>query len=251
MRKAINIMILFACFFCISFPLKAEGVDKEKIRAIANQGYQSISKDKFQEIFKGYLCQRLRKEKSDVIVSRFKVIGNRPVHAGKLSFQLFQKDKRRLARNVRLVAIISVNEVVRNKVRLSGWVDIFEYVVCNSGKLKKGTIIKEDDLYFARKNISQLSPNIFTDIVKVVGQMVKHSLKEDTSLKEWMLEKSPIVNRGDIVTILAESDDVKVTVSGKVLEKGYLGGLIRVQNSMSKKEIYAKVVNNSTVLVDF
>jgi len=39
---------------------------------------------------------------------------------------------------------------------------------------------------------------------KAVGLMVKHTIKEDTCLKEWMVEKAPIVSRGDMVTILAE-----------------------------------------------
>jgi flagella basal body P-ring formation protein FlgA len=54
-----------------------------------------------------------------------------------------------------------------------------------------------------------------------------------------------------MVTILAESGDLRVTVPGRVLEKGYKGSLIRVQNVMSKKEIYATVVNGATVTVDF
>jgi len=39
---------------------------------------------------------------------------------------------------------------------------------------------------------------------KAVGLMVKHTIKEDTCLKAWMVEKAPIVSRGDMVTILAE-----------------------------------------------
>ena len=54
-----------------------------------------------------------------------------------------------------------------------------------------------------------------------------------------------------MVTILAESGGLRVTAPGKVLEKGYLGELIRVQNAMSKRQIHARVVNNSTVVVDF
>jgi flagella basal body P-ring formation protein FlgA len=50
---------------------------------------------------------------------------------------------------------------------------------------------------------------------------------------------------------MAESDDLKVTVPGRVMEKGYLGELVRVQNAMSKKEIYARVINNLTVMVRF
>ena len=220
-RKLMQTIILGACFLGICcLPPEALGVDRREIRGITKQGSQSISEDRFREIFKEYLCRRLEKEKSDIMVSRFKVIGNKPVPAGKINFQLFQKDKRRLEGYVRLVAIVSVNRVVKNKVKLSGWVDVFEYVVSTSRNLKRGDIIKEDDIYLARKNISHLPSNILTDTGKAVGLMVKHNLKENTPLKEWMLEKSPILNKGDMVTIVAESGDLRVTVPGRVLERG-------------------------------
>ena len=251
LRKAIEIMILLACFFGLSFPIEAEGVEKKNIRAKADNGYQSISDATFREIFKDYLCQHLGKEKSDVMVSRLKVLGKKLVPAGKIHFQLFQKDKRRLAGYTRLVAVVSVNGVAKNKVRLSGWVDVFESVVCARRNLKKGKIIEEGDLCLARKNISHLSSKILTDMGKAVGLMVKHTIRKETCIKEWMLGKPLIVERGDMVTILAESGNLEVTVPGRVLVKGYIGELIRVQNSMSKKVIYARVINNSTVSVDF
>ena len=251
MRKVIHTMILLSCFFSICFPLEAECVDKKATRTIKRKGYQSISEAKFRETFKEYLCHHVEKEGSDIMVSRFKVVGNRPVPEGKICFQLFKKDKRRLAGNVRLVAIISVDGIARNKVRLSGWVDIFDYVVCTCRNLKKGEIIKKDDVYLAQKNISHLSPDILTDMSKAVGLMVKHTVKADTCLKEWMLKKPPIVERGDMITILAESGNLRVTVPGRVLAKGHMGELIRVQNLMSKKVIYARIINSSTVMVDF
>ena len=147
--------------------------------------------------------------------------------------------------------MVSVNGVVKNKVKLLGWVDVFASVVCTSRNLKRGETIKKGDVYLARRNISRISPNILTDINKVIGLVVKHNIKSDDCLKEWMLKKSPVVDRGDVVTIIAESGDLKVTVPGRSLMKGYVGELIKVQNLMSKKEIYAKVVNNSIVKVDF
>jgi flagella basal body P-ring formation protein FlgA len=86
---------------------------------------------------------------------------------------------------------------------------------------------------------------------KALGLMARHRVKEHTCLKSWMLERVPIVKRGDMVTILAESSGLKVTVPGRSLERGYKGELIRVQNVMSKKRIYARVVNHVTVKVDF
>jgi len=251
MRKAVPIMILLTCLFGMCLSVGATGVDENKTRAIASRGYQSIPEATFREIFVEYLCRRLGKDKSDIMVSRFKVIGNSPLPQGEMRFQVFQKDQRRLAGFVRLVALCSINGVVKSQVKLSGWVDIFESVVCTGRNLKKREIIEKDDLYVARKNISHLSPNIVTDMSRALGFMAKHNTKEDTCLEEWMLERCPVVTKGDMVTIVAESDDLKVTVLGRVLEKGYLGELIKIQNVMSRKKIYARVVNSSTVIVDF
>lgn len=220
-------------------------------RTATVQTYQTISEDQFRDIFYKYLCRRLMKKRNDVIISRIKIVGNGPIPAGKVSFQLFQKNKRRLKGNVSLTVMVKVDNVVKNKVRVSGWVDVFEPVVCASRDLKRGEIIEKDALYLEKRNISHLSSNIIVEADKIIGLLTKHSIKADTCLKEWMFEKSPVVDKGDIVTIVAESGDLEVTVPGMVLMKGYKGELIKVQNMMSKREIYAKVVNNSTVMVNF
>jgi len=242
---------LLICFLAIGFLSHAGPVALENGKAVTRRTTQLIPAAQFREVFNQYLCRQLGKERYDVVVSKLKLTGNHSVPAGKLSLQLFQKDKRKLEGQVSLIAVVKINGVVKNKVRLSGWVDVFESVVCASRNLKRGAILEKSDFYLARKNISYLPSGILTDLDRVNGFMMKHNLKADTCLKEWMLEKSPVVNRGDVVTILAESDGLKVTVLGKVLEKGYLGEFVKVQNAMSKKNIYAKVMNHSTVIVNF
>ena len=251
MNKTIYHMILLVCLlgFCFSNSAAASGKKVERVEA--DQGYQSIAASEFQNIFVDFLCRYLNKEKRDIVVSKLKVVGNKPVPLGKLSYQLFQKEKRKLKGYVRLTAVVYVDNVVKNKVKLFGWVDIFDSVVCVARNLKRGETITEKDVYLARKNISHINQNVLTDISKVFGLMIKRNVKADTCLKEWMLEKSPIVKRGDVVTILAESLGLRVTAPGKVLVKGYLGELVKIQNLMSKKEIYAEVINSSTVKVNY
>jgi flagellar basal body P-ring formation protein FlgA len=179
------------------------------------------------------------------------ISGNVPVPSGKISYRLFQKGQRKFEGYVSVVAVIKVDDMVRNKVKISGWVDIFKYVVCATRDIERGEKIDEDDLCMVKRNLSHLSSKILTDKKEIIGLIAKHNIKADTSLKEWMIEKAPVVDRGDIVTILAESGDLLVTVPGKVLMKGFSGELVKVQNLMSKKEIFAKVVNHSTVSVAF
>ena len=251
MKKAIYIIILATYLFSIHISAGAENINKKPVQTKIEKGYQSIQETTFREIFIDHICKKLGKEKSDIIVSRFKVLGNKHVPEGKIYFKNFLKDERRLTGYVRLISVVNVNGVARNTVRISAWVDLFESVVCTCRDLKKGDIIKEEDLYLSRRNISRLSKNILNDISDIIGKRVKNTIKEGMCFKEWMLERPPILNKGDIVMILAETSTLRVTAQGKVLEKAYPGELVRVKNAMSEKEIYARVIDNSTVIVDF
>lgn len=251
MKKIIcNIFFLF-CVLGFCLPAMGASIGKNDRQEVIRQKYQTIPETKFREIFHKYLYRNLNNTECDVVISRLKITGNVPVPEGKISFQEYQKGKRRFEGHISLIVVVMVNGVVKNKVKLSGWADIFQPVVCASRDIRRGERISKDDLYFVKRNISHLSSKILTDMNKIIGFMAKHNIKKDTSLKKWMFEKYPIVDRGDIVTILAESGDLKVTAIGRVLMKGYEGELVKVENLMSKKEIYAKVVNGSMVAVDF
>jgi flagella basal body P-ring formation protein FlgA len=251
MFKNIHTMIFLASFLGAFSPSYAEPRSEKNSEAAIHNDYQSIPDHKFRECFIKYLCRNSGKEQSDIIVSKFKVSQNRTVPPGKVTMNLVRKSTARLAGYVRLNAIVRVNGIEQNNVQLSSWVDVFESVVCTSRDLKRKDIIKKDDVYLVRKNISRMPPETMSELSKVIGLMIKHNVKADSSIKEWMLEKAPVVERGDMVTVLAETGGLKVTVPGKIMETGYLGELVRVQNAMSKKEIYARVINHLTVMVHF
>jgi len=212
---------------------------------------QQVSEGRLREAFAGYLHTHLRKPVSDVIVSKFKVSGNDEVPVGPLSLQVFQKERGTLVGHVRLAAIVAVGGVARTEVSMSGWVDVFESAVCVSRPVKKGDILEREDLYLIRINTSRLQGSAMNDVEYAVGLMAKHNLRENTCLKEWMVEKAPVLDKGDMVTILARLGGLRVTVRGMVLERGYPGETVKVQNLMSQKTIFARVVDGSNVMVAF
>jgi flagellar basal body P-ring formation protein FlgA len=251
MAKHVNKIFCLLLIFAFFVPSASAVAGKNVRRDIVRQGFQKIPESKFREIFHAYFCRNLNIKKSDVEISRMNVTDNVPVPAGKISFRLFQKGQRKFEGYVSVVAAIKVDDVVRNQVKISGWVDVFKNVVCASRDIERGEKINEDDLCMVKRNLSHLSSKILTDKSEIIGLMAKHNIKADTCIKEWMIQKAPVVTRGDIVTITAESGDLLVTVPGKILTKGFSGDLVKVQNLMSKKEIFAKVVNHSTVAVVF
>ena len=251
MRRSIQAIVILLLWGWIGFSAEADAAVRKTDRAKAGPNYQTVPPIKFQEIFKAYVCRTLKKEPSDVVVSKLKVLGNKPVPPGSISIQLSQKNRRRIKGNVRLIAVVSVNSIARHQVKLSAWVDIYASLVCADRALKRGQIITVGAVYLVRKNISYLSQKYATDIDQVVGYRIKNHIKAGGYIQRRMLKKPPVIEKGALVTILAESRYIKVTAPGKILSNADLGQFVKVRNLVSKKEIYAKVINNSTVRVDF
>lgn len=212
---------------------------------------RDVSEALFREAYSRYLCSRLRKPASDVIVSRFSVSDHQAIPGGPLTLEVYQKEKGSLVGHVRLAAIVTVRGIAQHEVRMSGWVDVFESVVCTARPIKRGEVIQKDDLFMFRKNVSRLRGQAFMDLDRVVGLMARHNLKENSGLEEGMVERPPILDKGDMVTILARMGDLRVTVRGMALERGYPGQMVKVQNTMSQKAIVARVLDGSNVMVEF
>ena len=66
-----------------------------------------------------------------------------------------------------------------------------------------------------------------------------------------MLTAPDLIKRGDEVVILAQKDGVSASMKGIALEDGSQGKKIRIQNSISGKEIRARVSGPGQVMTDF
>jgi flagella basal body P-ring formation protein FlgA len=216
-----------------------------------NRTWQSIQEKRFSDLFNGYIARQLKAREADFRVSRFKVVGNDLLPEGKIGVELVRQADGRLLGYVSLTAIVRVDGKIERRVVLSGWVDRFENVVCTSRSLRRNCILTEDDVSTKRRNISKLPYNVLTSMKGVVGKRVKHAVKADKVLLANMVEDPPLIRRGDKVTIVAESSTLLVTALGIAQTKGGLGDQIRVKNCMNRKEIIARVVNASTVRVEF
>jgi len=212
---------------------------------------QTIPEESFLRQYTGYVAQQLKVPEGDFRISRFRVVGNGPVPEGKLRVELLDQAGGKRMGHVSLNAIVRVEGKIERRVVLSGWVDRFEKVVCTLRPLDRHTILAAEDLTLERRNVSKLPASVLKAVEGVAGTRLKHRLKAGSVLLANTIEKPPLVKKGDRVTIMAESPNLMVTTVGIAQSKGSAGDHIRVTNCMGKKEIIARVVDGSTVKVDF
>ena len=134
---------------------------------------------------------------------------------------------------------------------MTAQVNIFTDVVVARSFLKKGQIIQEKDLQLANKNISLLAPDVVTDFEEVVGKRTTLTMNSQEAFRKGMVERAPLVKKGDRITLIVENNHFRITSVGEVQEEGGRGERIRLLNVVSKREVYGRVLDANTAQVDY
>jgi flagella basal body P-ring formation protein FlgA len=100
-------------------------------------------------------------------------------------------------------------------------------------------------------DLSGVPDGVVTDLGAVLGKRTRRAIGARTPLRADLIELPPLVKRGDLVMIVAETNGLKITTLGQVKKRGRLGERIPVINMDSKKILYARVIDSNTVKVDF
>ena len=132
-------------------------------------------------------------------------------------------------------------------VNLEVWSD----VIVSVKPLGRYQPIENDDIRIKRMNLARVPSNAVIRMDEALGRRANRNIAADCILRRDQIETPPIVKRGDIVQIVAQSPILKITVKGMAKQNGGRGERIKVINLRSKKLLYAKVVDDQTVQVDF
>jgi flagella basal body P-ring formation protein FlgA len=116
--------------------------------------------------------------------------------------------------------------------------------------LSRGRVLSEEDLSESFVSFSR-AKGALSSVPQAVGQTLKLGIRAGDPVRDRDLVQTSMVNKGETVTIIAQSGSLKVTALGQAKENGALGQTITVINQDSKKTISAKVIGPGQVEVVF
>jgi len=111
-----------------------------------------------------------------------------------------------------------------------------------------GQTLRQSDMEVEVRQFDRLD-NYFTTESDVIGSVAKRSLKEGEILTRKDLKEAVLVNRGDVVTLLARGPSFVVSALGKSRDSGGRGDSVMIENLDSRQLVHATVVGNKTVEV--
>lgn len=169
---------------------------------------------------------------------------------GKITYSIAPATKHRPT-SVRLHIYLYVNDREEGRIRADCDIDLAGRAIVAARRLERGHIIQPGDLKEAQVNVKDIPNGALTELEGAPGMAVRRRLDAGRVVLARDLEETPVVQRGDTVTIVAERGPIRVTAPGKVKRDGLLGETVPVLNLSSKKMIVATVVNPNTVRVNF
>ncbi|MDH5180187.1 MAG: flagellar basal body P-ring formation chaperone FlgA [Gammaproteobacteria bacterium] len=129
-------------------------------------------------------------------------------------------------------------------------IKVYGDAVVSKHSLPRGSVLQASDLGMAKQELSRAMNGYYTDIEQLVGMSLKRNLAQGTILQPSIVNQRHMVKRGDLITILAETNGLAIRVKGKAMMDGFRGQSIRVRNFRSKRELQGEVIAPGTVKIN-
>jgi flagella basal body P-ring formation protein FlgA len=237
--------------------LKQNGFDLTQLaldipaKVVVTRNYIQISREKIKMLVSDYIQKTILKDHADGSIKDIQVADSLQLPNGRLTFKVIPPRNRDLLGKIPFSVHFDVNGKLYKRVWATATVEVLAEVVITKKPVGRHKPITEDDIELTKMDLAKLPSGVITDPEAVLGKRTRRAVGAKTVLRADLVESPPLVKRGDVVVIIAESSRLKITALGEVKKKGRLGESIPVMNYDSKKILYGRVLDSSTVKVEF
>ena len=237
--------------------LKQAGIDTARIQLITPAAASITRKSvtiegrQIKEIVKDFVRRNLPNPRVEVTIKEIRVPEKLVLPGGQVRYEVTSGPRGETLGTFAVGVTFRVNESYERKIWAKVTLEALADAVVTVRALGRYRPITEDDIAVRKIDLSELPANAITDPEEVIGKRTKRAVHSNRVLSTDLVELPPLVKRGDLVTIVAQMEGLKITTLGQVKKKGRQGERIPVLNMDSKKVIFARVLDANTVSVEF
>ena len=242
----------------IRLRLKQEKIDLSQIRLAApkgiavTRGFVEVTKEDMSRVVTEFIYANMPWEREKVKIRGIRVPDSIILPKGKITYSVEPLKNTDYKGSVPLPLHFKVNGNFQKRILVTADIEVSAEVVVTKRPLRRYRRITEDDIEIREKNLEELPSNIILDYEEVLGKRAKRNISANRVLRSDLIEFPPLVKRGDVVQLIAESGGLRITALGMVKQReGRRGERIRIENIDSKKSLYGRVLDARTVKVEF
>jgi len=127
----------------------------------------------------------------------------------------------------------------------------FREVLVSTRNVRRGEVLQAEMFELEECDITKQNEGYFFDFADLEGARAKRSIGANRVVTQRHVEPVPVILRGEEVTLILETDNVRLSIKGKALQDGGIGQQIRVRNGDSRKVLQGEVIDAQTVRMTF
>jgi flagellar basal body P-ring formation protein FlgA len=219
--------------------------------AVAAPAGQVVREGEVRQVISDYIRKRTESLNAEINIKKIGYSGDLKLPAGNVGYEVVAPDSWEGYGSASLALIVRVDDQVKRNQTVLVDVEALTEMVVASRTLERGEVIHPSDLALARRDLAHVQGRFLKSKDDAVGLRTKSAMRANSPVRADYLERVPVVKSGQLVTIVAENDVVRVTAAGRAKGAGAPGDMITVQNTSSGKDLAATVVDATTVKVNF
>jgi flagella basal body P-ring formation protein FlgA len=106
----------------------------------------------------------------------------------------------------------------------------------------RDTLVTANMFYLKTENIVERLDSVLFSEYRFEGQRLRARLGADQIVSRWMLMRDPVVQVGEIVSVVFRAEEVELRLQAEVLQPGFVGDKIRVRLRPTKKIVSATIL---------
>jgi flagella basal body P-ring formation protein FlgA len=210
-----------------------------------------LSASQIQEVVESFLAVHFANLPYRMSIEKMRVNEEVVVPAGRINYMVVPPKRTDFRGTVHLPVDVMVDGKKERRIWVTADIVCHTEVVAIRRPVERHGMLQQADVERIEMDVSRLPSDVITDIQDAIGKRVKHSLKPGAALRAEWIEIPPLVKKGEVVTVVAEKEGLRVSTIGETCSSGRLGERIRVVNLSTKRSVYAIVVDEKTVHIDF
>jgi flagellar basal body P-ring formation protein FlgA len=130
-------------------------------------------------------------------------------------------------------------------------IEVLRDVVTAARGLPAGTVLTERDIRTVRRWVRRIHPQALPSMEAASGRRLSIQVAAGAEILSTMLKEAPLVRKGKMVKMVFDNGPMQIVTVGLSEEDGIAGNIVRVRNITSNKIIYARVLSDSRVGIEF
>jgi len=170
---------------------------------------------------------------------------------GVLSFKVSSRSREEYLGDTSFTVRIFQNNVFLKEETVRVRIEVLREFVVSTSSLGRDALVTTNDISLQKKWVRAIPLNAVSSLEDAIGKIMCVSIRPNTEITRNMLKELMPVKKGKMVHIVLDNGVMKIMTMGLSEEDGAEGAIVKVRNITSSKIIYARVVGQSKVKVDF